>query len=1061
MRSWRPMLRSERGLRRPCVFLALLWIGFLGLLTAMGLPLRRPEAAEKLLAETEAVRREADGPLKEADGLEGTLTGRLREVTVNAGGHYSLTVGEAFFAPSGTEDSFAAGTVLVYFPQNCELKPGYTVRFRGRLCFFREAENPGAFDARAYYLSLDMACCMDAQALQIEESKVYPVREAARQLRNYLREGLEAVFPAEEAGLLSAMLLGDRSGIGEDMQSAYETAGLSHLLSVSGLHVSFWALVIGRIFGFLLSFFPFSRGTGRLSRFGFSFLKGILAAAAVLFYMLLSGGRVPVRRAGLMVLLLQLARALRLSYDLPSALSLAALSILIPYPYALFQASFQLSFGCVLILGCLLPFLIEKLHCEALLSQSLLVPVTLQMGTLPLSLYHTFCFHPYSVLANLLILPFVGLILAGGMAAALLVHLSRPAGLIAGGGVHLLLEGIGWACRLIGSAPFHTVVLGRPKLWQSLVFLFLSVCGLLFLIHLRKREREAQQLSLWEEKKQTPKKMLTETRRTALILFFWLLGVGTVFLINRPGDLRLSALSVGQGDSHLIRLPDGKAYLMDCGTSFGEDPGTETVLPALRFYGIRRLEYILVSHCDSDHMNGIETLLSEPSLKIGGLILSGAYQGSSRTLTLVQAAKKREIPVYYAGDGVSWQDGDVRFDILYPDMTPQKDPGNESSLVLKLSRGSFSALYTGDLGSQGEALLLARHREDLRDLTCLKVGHHGSRYSSTAVFLRCLSPDYALISCGRNNFYGHPAAETIVRLKAAGAEILRTDRDGAAELSVSENGEITVQKYHNQEDLRMSIKKEDKITRGTWICCGIIIGIGVLALCLAFRGPKKSAESSAAGSSQEISIGSTGQAGEENTTVLPAPSGTSYYTPKTDTEAETWPDVLPPAHETVPLSALPSRDFQANGGRLTEGEDPLAPGFFFSEELTDRLYTLFASELTNNTREDDPFRGISAELKEKMDGISLRFTAGKISAETLQEEMRGLSFSWPNDPYQLVHEVGTVSARIYAYAGTDMDFAKERIVMTNQAGRHYLFLRVYVNETAGLVRIYMVNALIY
>ena len=153
--------------------------------------------------------------------------------------------------------------------------------------------------------------------------------------------------------------------------------------------------------------------------------------------------------------------------------------------------------------------------------------------------------------------------------------------------------------------------------------------------------------------------------------------------------------------------------------------------------------------------------------------------------------------------------------------------------------------------------------------------------------------------------------------------------------------------------------------------------------------------------------------------------------------------------------------FDTEQAEAWRGEDPLAPGFYFSLELTDYLYTLFASDFSNNTREEDPFHSVSSELKKEMDAASEAFAEGLLSGDQTEEKLQGLSFVWPQDPYRLIHQVGTVSAKVYVFAGQDMQLAKDRIAMTNQAGRHYLFLRVYRNEAANAVRIYLVNALIY
>ena len=137
------------------------------------------------------------------------------------------------------------------------------------------------------------------------------------------------------------------------------------------------------------------------------------------------------------------------------------------------------------------------------------------------------------------------------------------------------------------------------------------------------------------------------------------------------------------------------------------------------------------------------------------------------------------------------------------------------------------------------------------------------------------------------------------------------------------------------------------------------------------------------------------------------------------------------------------------------------PGYFFDEALTDRLYALFASDITNNTREEDPFRGLSPDFKERLDSFSERFAGGGWEAEELKAAAEGLSFVWPNDAFKLEHPIGSLNAACYVYPGRDMSLIKERILLTNRMGRHYLFVRVYYSGEADTVRVYMVNAMIY
>ena len=304
-----------------------------------------------------------------------------------------------------------------------------------------------------------------------------------------------------------------------------------------------------------------------------------------------------------------------------------------------------------------------------------------------------------------------------------------------------------------------------------------------------------------------------------LPLAAWLLGAAAVFLIRPTGTLTLTSLSVGQGDCHVLELPDGSVYLIDGGTGYG-DAARKSILPYLQYRGVRRLSYILVSHCDDDHINALPAVIGSDALSVGGLILPRAWEGSPKAEALLEAAQARGVPVCYTGAGSGFEAGGAAILVLYPANAPEEEPDNDSSMVLLLRWQAFSALFTGDRGAAGERILLRAWEEELAEIDWLKVGHHGSRYSSSEAFLRLTSPDYAFISCGRNNLYGHPAPEALKRLEAAGAAIFRTDLDGAVTLTVWADGRIRAETYHRKEETNMSRQEEERITRSTWISCG-------------------------------------------------------------------------------------------------------------------------------------------------------------------------------------------------------------------------------------------------
>ena len=779
-------------MKRPLVFAALLLISVILLLSAFGLPLTKTVREGTFLRENET--------------RKGMLYGRLSRLSPSAGG-WRLILEEAEFeegaegavnaASEAAHTSSAlryAGTVLVYAGSEPEAPIGSLMRIRGSISLFPEPDNPGEFDQRAYYRAQNILLRMSAEEVTAGAGQgaagtnlsgvmraAYRFREAARRVRKWLSEGIFAVFGEEEAGVLNALLLGDRSRLADKLEDLYEAAGIRHILSVSGLHVSLAAGLFRSGLGWLLSFLPWQRLPGILRRRGYLICRGLFAGLSVCFYTEVAGCGLPLRRAALMILMLLLAEAAGQSYDLASALALALLFAVLPCPYVLFQASFQLSFACVLVIGCAFPPLCRALHAETAALKTLLLPSFLQLATLPLQLWHYYVFHPAGFLANLLLLPLVMWILLFGLAAALLAHILLPAAVFAAGPAHFALQLIKTVCGLMRRLPISTVILGRPYLWQILLYAVLAACMLRLLILRRKKAAESALTLIMDAGISPVRRLMRESRRCvlAVILLGWALPA--LFLL-RPEDqaLTVTSLYVGQGDCHVIRA-EGRTYLIDGGSSYGS-PARDKVIPYLKYEGIRRLSFVMASHGDEDHINALAEVLQADGLTVDELLLSGHDRGREQTAELEEAASACGTRIRSVFEGDILTSGGAAFRVLSPALAAAEEE-NDNSLVVLLSCGSFRGLFTGDIGAETEERLIRRYDSLLRELDYLKVAHHGSKNSSEAEFLALTSPAYAVISCGRNNRYGHPHEETLKRLTAAGCRIFRTDRCGAVRIT--------------------------------------------------------------------------------------------------------------------------------------------------------------------------------------------------------------------------------------------------------------------------------------
>ncbi|MFH1037131.1 MAG: ComEC/Rec2 family competence protein [PVC group bacterium] len=267
---------------------------------------------------------------------------------------------------------------------------------------------------------------------------------------------------------------------------------------------------------------------------------------------------------------------------------------------------------------------------------------------------------------------------------------------------------------------------------------------------------------------------------------------------EKTDELEVVFLDVGQGDAILITTPGGKRILIDGGIGEGafgsEDQGKKTVLPYVRKRGIERLDTVIVTHPDFDHIGGLVSVVNAKNLEIGELLDAGVPHPSEGYLELLQAVQDRPEIVYRqprAGDVLDWGE-EVKAEVLSPSYL-MKD-NNDSSIVVKLSYGDVSFLFTGDAAGSAEQIMAKKYGARLRS-TVLKAGHHGSKHSSTEDFLKKVRPDVAVFSCGAENTYGHPNEETVERLKKIGATMYRTDEQGTIIITTDgEDYRVTTEK---------------------------------------------------------------------------------------------------------------------------------------------------------------------------------------------------------------------------------------------------------------------------
>jgi len=680
---------------------------------------------------------------------------------------------------------------------------GSRVTLSGKASLPEPATNPGQYDAQkagcARHICLKLS---DVTLKGTDQRRGSLFLNALASLRVSLRKGAEQIFGPRNSALMSAIVLGDRSGLDAETRQLFQDGGILHVLAVSSLHVTLLGLTLYQI----------------LRRLRQSFLVSALASGfLVVSYCLMTGSSYSAIRAGVMFLLWLGAQVTGRTFDRLTALGAAAILILIRQPLALTDAGFLLSFGCILSLALLEPVFSDIWNPRRALSRRLSGALALQAGVLPCVLWFYCQTTPYGILVGLIVLPSMSLVMffgTIGILAGLLIPLGSfflTSARLAGGPCGYLLDLFRLLCRLAQRLPGDVLITGRPPVWKMVLY---YVCLLSFCLIIRLPDR---------------KTFLKNRKKIRILHAGLLLSLFLLMLIQRKPAFRFTCLDVGQGSCALVEQ-DGLTMLFDCGSSSVKDVWRRRVEPALKFYGISHIDLLFLSHADGDHISGAQELLSGMHGMLPGAACfrrmppEGISSAQTGDLTLVQrfsaaqaggirierillpqtdvtpdgpgmteviaAARRFNIPVSTVSEGAEFQHGQLHLRVLSPSPGRMTGADNEDCIVLSLSWKNIRILFTGDLEKEGEekftrayqdAALFSppRGHSETNSRTILLAGHHGSRNATSEGFLSLVRPDLVLISCGRNNRYGHPASAMLKRLEDRGLPCFRTDQSGA------------------------------------------------------------------------------------------------------------------------------------------------------------------------------------------------------------------------------------------------------------------------------------------
>lgn len=678
-----------------------------------------------------------------------------------------------------------------------KLKYGDKIEVKGSFTEASSQRNYGGFNYKEYLKSLKIYGTIKANQLKVLSGDcLNNVFNLANQVSSMMKQKIDSSMEETQAAIIKGIIFGDSSDIEKEIQENFRISSISHVLAVSGMHVSY--LVIG------IQLFLKSIIGKRKTRF--------ITIVFLIFYMFITGFSPSVVRASMMSILLIGGEILYRKNDIWTSMAISLFLILIYNPFLIENIGLQFSYigtmGIMILHKSVFSFLKNikiknkkwkyKFNRKTIffiskIKEILAVTLSAQLAIFPIMIYHFNLFGVYFLISNLLVSVMIGPIIIFSTIFIVFSFIFNPISKVICIVLKLLIQMLIIISNL-AELPFSKLYLSTPKIWMILLYYILIITfNFIYCLYtspkLNNTQVRVRNLIALAKYKIFLNKKKSIIKIFIIILLFFLFQ----FI---PKNLEINFVDVGQGDCTFIVTPRNKTILIDGGGSSSDefDVGKSTLLPYILDKGYTKIDYIFISHFDQDHVGGILSILQK--IKVKKVIISKQEENSENYQKFLEIIKEKGVSVAIVkmGDRVKIENG-IYFDILWPTFEQiQENKLNNNSLVMKMYYHNFSVLFTGDIEEEAEKKILETYKSEKNKLVSnvLKVAHHGSKTSTIKEFLDTVNPQIALIGVGKNNMFHHPSEEIIDKLKEYGAIIYRTDERGEITIRVNGKGNFKI-----------------------------------------------------------------------------------------------------------------------------------------------------------------------------------------------------------------------------------------------------------------------------